>query len=84
MRREPISGTLGCDTAAAIPVDRWWGEVEIRRYPAHTLAKVVIDGVFDEAGNRGFRPLFGYIQGQTAKTAPVGQTPGEAGTPWRS
>lgn len=57
----------------------WWGEVEIRRYPARTLAKVVIEGDFDEAGNRGFRPLFGYIQGGIAMTAPVGQTPGEAG-----
>ena len=33
-----------------------WGEVEIRRYPAHTIAEVIIDGDFDDAGNRGFRP----------------------------
>lgn len=57
----------------------WWGEVEIRRYPAHAIAEVVVDGNFDDAGNRGFRPLFGYIQGQIAMTAPVVQTPGSAG-----
>jgi hypothetical protein len=56
-----------------------WGQVEIRRYPAHTIAEVVVDGDFDDAGNRGFRPLFGYIQGQIAMTAPVVQTPGEKG-----
>ena len=56
-----------------------WGEVEIRRYPAHTIAEVVVDGDFDDAGNRGFRPLFGYIQGRIAMTAPVVQTQGEDG-----
>ena len=56
-----------------------WGEVEIRRYPAHTIAEVIVDGDFDDAGNRGFRPLFGYIQGQIAMTAPVVQTPGSDG-----
>ena len=56
-----------------------WGSVEIRRYPEHTIAEVVVDGDFDDAGNRGFRPLFGYIQGQIAMTAPVVQTPGDEG-----
>ena len=57
-----------------------WGTVEIRRYPEHTIAEVVIDGEFDDAGNRGFRPLFGYIQGQLSMTAPVVQTPSSEGT----
>jgi hypothetical protein len=56
-----------------------WGEVEVRRYPEHAVAEVIVDGDFDEAGNRGFRPLFGYIQGQIAMTAPVVQTPGDQG-----
>jgi hypothetical protein len=57
-----------------------WGEAEIRRYPEHTIAEVIVDGDFDDAGNLGFRPLFGYIQGgRVAMTAPVVQTPGEAG-----
>jgi len=56
-----------------------WGEVEVRRYPQHTIAEVLVDGDFDEAGNRGFRPLFGYIQsGRVAMTAPVVQTRGGA------
>ncbi len=56
-----------------------WGEVEIRRYPAHVVAEVVVSGDFDGAGNRGFRPLFEYIQGQLAMTAPVVQTQGDEG-----
>jgi hypothetical protein len=56
------------------------GAVEIRRYPEHTIAEVLVEGDFDRSGNRGFRPLFGYIQsGGVAMTAPVVQTPGEAG-----
>ena len=57
-----------------------WGSVEIRRYPEHTIAEVLVDGEFDDAGNRGFRPLFGYIQGQISMTAPVVQTPSSEGT----
>lgn len=56
-----------------------WGSVEIRRYPEHTVAEVVVDGDFDDAGNRGFRPLFSYIQGRIAMTAPVVQELGEDG-----
>jgi hypothetical protein len=57
-----------------------WGQVEIRRYPEHTVAEVVVPGPFDDAGNAGFRPLFGYIsRGGVAMTAPVVQTPGEGG-----
>ncbi len=53
-------------------------DVEIRSYPEHTLAEVVVDGDFDAAGSKGFRPLFGYIQGgKVAMTAPVLQTPGQ-------
>ena len=55
------------------------GQVEIRNYPAHTVAEIVVKGDFDDAGNRGFRSLFGYIQGQIAMTAPVVATPGEDG-----
>lgn len=58
-----------------------WGEAEIRRYPEHTVAEVVVDGDFDSAGNRGFRPLFGYIRsGGVSMTAPVVQRPGPEGT----
>ncbi len=59
-------------------VDRL-ADVEIRSYPEHTLAEVVVDGDFDSAGNRGFRPLFNYIQGgRVSMTAPVVQTPAGA------
>lgn len=54
---------------------------EVRRYPEHLLVEVEVDGEFFEAGNRGFRPLIGYISGNNASkskiamTAPVIQTP---------
>ena len=52
---------------------------ELRRYPAHMVAEVSVQGPFEDAGNRAFRPLFGYITGQNesarsvAMTAPVVQ-----------
>jgi effector-binding domain-containing protein len=54
---------------------------EIRRYPEHLVAEIDVDGEFFEAGNRGFRPLIGYISGnnrgknKVAMTAPVIQAP---------
>lgn len=52
---------------------------ELRRYPAHLVAEIEVDGSFDEAPNRAFRPLAGFINGanhsrrQIAMTAPVTQ-----------
>ena len=54
---------------------------EVRRYPEHLLVEVEVGGEFFEAGNRGFRPLIGYISGnnaastQIAMTSPVIQAP---------
>ena len=54
---------------------------EVRRYPQHVLVEVDVSGDFGEAGNRGFRPLIGYISGnnqgntQIEMTAPVIQAP---------
>lgn len=54
---------------------------ELRRYPAHVLAETVVRGVeFEDAGNRAFRSLAGYIGGDNqsrrsiAMTAPVVQS----------
>lgn len=50
---------------------------ELRRYPAHLVAEVEVDGSFEDAGNRAFRSLFRYITGHNtaqrsvAMTAPV-------------
>ncbi|WEO76389.1 heme-binding protein [Cryobacterium sp. SO2] len=54
-------------------------EFELRRYPEHVLAEVVVTGAFDDVGNRAFRYLFAYISGENisrsrvAMTAPVVQ-----------
>lgn len=55
------------------------GNFELRDYAPQIVAEVVVDGDFDSAGNRAFRPLFNYISGENtaqkkiAMTAPVGQ-----------
>ena len=56
-------------------------DYELRRYPSHVLAETVVrDTGFEDAGNRAFRALFGYISGEnTARqsiemTAPVVQS----------
>lgn len=59
---------------------------ELRRFPAHLVAEVTVQGTFDSAGNKAFRPLFGYISGENsssrsvAMTAPVVQAPAAAVT----
>lgn len=52
---------------------------ELRRYPAHLMAEVEVEGSFAEAGNRAFGLLVGFIsgrnttRGKVAMTAPVVQ-----------
>ncbi|WP_442543670.1 SOUL family heme-binding protein [Arthrobacter sp. KN11-1C] len=58
---------------------RSYDDFEVRRYPEHLLAEVIVEGTFKEAGNRAFRYLFSYISGENrskqkvAMTAPVVQ-----------
>src|SRR6478752_4708420 len=61
-------------------------DYELRRYPSHVLAEVLVrDAGFEDAGNRAFRSLFGYISGEnTARqsiemTAPVVQQKSDDG-----
>jgi len=50
------------------------GSFELRRYPEHLVAEVTVTAGFEDAGNRAFRYLFGYISGEKiAMTAPVVQ-----------
>ncbi|SBT52561.1 SOUL family heme-binding protein [Micromonospora auratinigra] len=54
---------------------------ELRRYPAHLVAEVRVDGSFEAAVNDAFRPLARYLGGanrsrrELAMTAPVVQEP---------
>jgi hypothetical protein len=54
---------------------------EIRDYVPHLLAETVVEGTFEEAGNKAFNILFRYISGdnrsrvKVAMTAPVSQEP---------
>ena len=53
---------------------------ELRQYPSYLVAQVSVQADFEEAGNRAFRLLFRYIDGNNRKeakiamTAPVNQT----------
>lgn len=52
-------------------------DFEVREYPASTIVEVTVQGSFENAGNRAFGSLFGYISGRNngnqsiAMTAPV-------------
>ncbi|WP_345505555.1 heme-binding protein [Terrabacter aeriphilus] len=47
---------------------------EVRRYPAHLVAEVEVDGSFEDAGNRAFRALFRYITGNNRSRRTVDMT----------
>ncbi|MER7070268.1 heme-binding protein [Terrabacter sp. NPDC000476] len=47
---------------------------EVRRYPAHLVAEVEVDGAFEDAGNRAFRALFRYITGNNRSRSAVDMT----------
>ncbi len=47
---------------------------ELRRYPECALVQVRVDGDFDRAGNRGFRPLFNYISGDNSSAEKLSMT----------
>ncbi len=54
-------------------------DFEIRQYDPQVVAETYVEGDLEEAGNEGFRRLYGYISGDNRKkqsismTAPVGQ-----------
>jgi len=56
-------------------------DFELRDYPPHVVAETVVEGTLEDAGNKAFRRLFGYISGKNrsgdkiAMTAPVSQKP---------
>ncbi len=58
-----------------------FGELQIRKYQAHIVARTLVAESFEDAGNQGFRRLAGYIFGgngqekKIAMTAPVSLMP---------
>jgi len=56
------------------------GPIELRAYPACTVADVQVAGSLEQAGMQGFRPLVTYISAaKLAMTAPVLTTPAGPG-----
>jgi hypothetical protein len=79
--------TLGAANAMAIEEAAYTtvtadGAFEIRDYAPHVVAETLVEGTLEEAGNKAFNRLFGYISGgnrsreKVAMTAPVSQQPG--------
>lgn len=66
-------------------VVRRFADFEVRAYPPAAVAEVTVAGSFEQAGNRAFGSLFGYISGRNrggqsiAMTAPVLQAPSQGG-----
>ena len=50
------------------------GDFELRRYPEHLVAEVTVDAEFEDAGNRAFRYLFGYINGDNLRRESIAMT----------
>lgn len=53
---------------------RSYDDFEVRRYPEHVLAEVIVEGPFGDAGNRAFRYLFAYISGENQASQKVPMT----------
>ena len=54
---------------------------ELRDYPAYVVAETVVDGTLEDAGNKAFGKLFGYISGKNRsqnKIAMTAPAPGPA------
>lgn len=47
---------------------------EIREYPAHIVAQTTVDGSYDEALNKGFSIIAGYIFGGNVKKQSIAMT----------
>jgi len=50
------------------------GKFEIRDYAAHVVAETMVDGTMEDAGNKAFRRLFGYISGKNRSRAKIEMT----------
>jgi hypothetical protein len=74
-----IPSPAGAIEEAAYSIVESHGELELRDYEDRILVETVVEGTFDEAGNRAFRRLFNYISGDNRSrtkidmTAPVTQ-----------
>jgi hypothetical protein len=76
-----LPATAAAVEEAVYSVLRKDGAMELRAYDASIVAETRVDADFEDAGNRAFRKLFRYIDGdnvtqrEIAMTAPVSQAP---------
>lgn len=72
-----IAITGGCATSveqARYQIRSKDGKFEIRDYASHVVAETVVDGTMEDAGNKAFRKLFGYISGRNRSQAKIAMT----------
>lgn len=50
------------------------GNFELRRYPALVVASTQVNGDFESAGDKAFRPLFEYISGANQNSTKISMT----------
>jgi hypothetical protein len=50
------------------------GTFELREYEPQIVAETVVEGGFEEAGDTGFKRLFGYISGDNVMKRPIPMT----------
>ncbi len=50
------------------------GSIEVRSYESYIVAQVTVSGSYDQATQRGFGPLFGYISGQNQRQDEIDMT----------
>ncbi|MEL6343716.1 MAG: heme-binding protein [Myxococcota bacterium] len=79
-RRASASGYESPDYDVETQMNDW----EVRRYQPTIQARIIVQGSYEQAKQRGFRQLAGYIFGDNrpnqriAMTVPVGVSPAEA------
>lgn len=49
-------------------------DFELRRYRPHIVVQIVVEGDFPEVGNKGFRGIFEYINGENRTKVPLKKT----------
>jgi len=67
------ASTAGIETPQYTVVGKAKG-YEIREYPGYIRAEITVDGPYDEAINRGFRGVAGYIFGGNTQRADIAMT----------
>ena len=67
---------FGCSSYERLNYDvvKVYDNFEIRRYKSHIVAETEVEGDFNNAGNKSWPYLFGYISGKNSQNAKIAMT----------